>query len=68
MQLLRQAKASEKVVNKFLKETQTLNVPFAQIVSAIRLQEEIKWNLRNKQEMRDFVLDSSQDDSALRLM
>lgn len=44
--MLKQAKASEKVVNKFVKDTQTLKIPFAQIVQAVRAQEEKSWIAR----------------------
>jgi hypothetical protein len=44
--LLKQAKASEKVISKFMKDTQTLKVPFAQIVRAVRSQEEKQWIAR----------------------
>lgn len=41
--LLRQAKASEKMINRFLRDTQNLNVPFAEIVSAVRSKEGEEW-------------------------
>ena len=35
--LLKKHKAPEKVLNKFLKDTLSLDLPFAQIVSAVRI-------------------------------
>lgn len=46
-------KAPEKVVNKFIRDTKRVQIPFKQVISAIKTREGRIWELRKNKERQD---------------
>lgn len=52
-EILQAKKASEKVVNKFIRDTKRVQIPFMQVMSAIKTREGRNWELRKHKERQD---------------
>ena len=63
VELLQAKKASEKVVNKFIKDTSRVDIPFKSVLAAIKAREGRNWEQRKIKERAERQLNDSPENS-----